>query len=292
MSAREGFFWTGVWITLALLFNVLIYFIYERHWFGASGATGKQAALEFFTGYLIEKSLSLDNILVIALIFTYFHVALAHQHRVLILGVLGALILRGIMIGVGVALIRMFSWTTYLFGAILLITALRMLFTRERTVEPDRNPLVRFTRRIFPVTSQYHGDAFFIRENGRRVATPLLIALVVVESSDVLFAVDSIPAIFAITHDPFIVYTSNVFAILGLRALYFVLANIIQRFRYLKASLVVVLAYVGVKLLLAHHFPIPTLLSLAVIAGILTVGIVASVLVSRRELSDPGTSAP
>jgi len=297
MTTRDGFFWTAVWIATALLFNVLVYFIYDRHWFSAGTGrltlTGGDAALKFFTGYVIEKSLSLDNIFVIALIFSYFHVPPASQHRVLFLGILGALVLRGVMIALGAAMIRNFSWTTYLFGGILLLTAARMLTAKHDKVDPEHNPLVRLTRRLFPVSHQFHGDYFFIREQGRLIATPLLIVLLVVESTDVLFAVDSIPAIFAITSDPFIVFTSNVFAVLGLRALYFVLAGVINRFRYLKVSLVIVLAFVGVKLLLAHKYPIPTLVSLAVIAGILTIGITASIIATRRDVvANEATSTP
>lgn len=295
MSTRAGLLWTALWVALALLFNGLVYFIYAGEWLGAGkgeGLTGADAALKFFTGYVIEKSLSLDNIFVIALIFSYFQVPLADQHRVLYLGILGALVLRGVMIGLGAALIRSFSWMTYVFGAILLLTALRLLLSRDEKIEPERNPLVRLARRIFPMSERMHGDRFFIREGGRRVATPLLIVLLVVESTDVLFAVDSIPAIFAITSEPFIVFTSNVFAVLGLRALYFVLAGIIDRFRYLKLSLVVVLAYVGVKMLLAHSHPIPTLISLGVIAGILTTGVVASIIANRREARRGGPASP
>jgi len=294
MGTREGLAWTGVWVALALVFNGLIYFIYRYDWLGASdaGPSGGTAAVEFFAGYLIEKSLSLDNIFVIALIFAYFKVPRENQHRVLYLGILGALILRGIMIGVGAAMIRRFDWMSYVFGAILLVTAARMLFSDHDKVEPEHNPLVRLARRMFPVTDRFRGEHFFVRENGRRMATPLLIVLIVIESTDVLFAVDSIPAVFAVTRDPFIVFTSNVFAVLGLRALYFVLADIIDRFRYLKVSLVVVLAFVGTKMLLSHRVPIPTLVSLGVIAAILTTGIVASVIVNRRELRTTAASTP
>ncbi len=283
IRTREALMWTVFWIFLGLLFNVAVYFIYEHHWLGIGTAireplSGKDAALKYFTGYVVEKSLSLDNIFVFALIFNYFGVPPIYQHRVLFWGILGALILRGIMIALGVALIQRFSWIIYVFGALLILTAVKMLMTREDKLEPDRNPLVRLARRFYPVTSDFEGQKFFTRVDGARAITPLFLVLLVVESSDVMFAVDSIPAIFAITTDPFIVFTSNVFAILGLRALYFALASILDRFRYLKVSLMLVLVYVGVKMILSGHYHIPTGISLAVIAGVLTTGIVSSLL--------------
>ena len=288
VKVAEAVTWTTVWVITSLLFNWAVYYLYEYHVLGIGASlghelTGKQAALQFFTGYVIEKSLSLDNIFVIALIFTYFGVRAEYQHRVLFWGILGALVLRGVMIGAGAVLIQRFSWTTYVFGVLLLLTAVKMLIARHDNLEPDKNPLVRLARRLYPVSEDFEGQRFFTRRNGRRVITPLFLVLLVVESSDVLFAVDSIPAIFAVTHDPFLVFTSNVFAILGLRSLYFVLAGVMDRFRYLKMSLVFLLAYVGVKMLLAHHYPIPTLVSLAVIGGILSVGVIASVLAGHRD---------
>jgi len=288
VSIKEAFAWTAFWIALALAFNVFVFFLYEHHWLGFGSALrheldGGQAALRFFTGYLVEKSLSVDNIFVIAMIFAYFKVPLAFQHRVLYWGILGALVMRGVMIVVGAALIATFSWTVYLFGAILLVTAARLLVVRHDNIEPGRNPVVRLVRRAFPVTEDFHGSHFFTSIEGRRAVTPLFVALIVIETSDVLFAVDSIPAIFAITTDPFLVFTSNVFAILGLRSLYFAVAGMVERFRYLKMSLVFLLAFIGVKMMLSHHHPIPTVVSLVVILGILSVGVLASIFASHRD---------
>jgi len=288
ISIREALAWTGLWVALALVFNVAVYFLYERHWLGIGlelghALTGRQAALQFFTGYLIEKSLSLDNVFVMALIFTYFVVPAVHQHRVLFWGVVGALVMRAAMILAGVALIRRFEWIVYVFGGLLLLTAVKMLVVRHDNLDPDKNPLVRFARRLYPVSTVFDGKRFFTTLDGKRAMTPLFLVLLIVESTDLLFAVDSIPAIFAITTDPFLIFTSNVFAILGLRSLYFALAGMMHRFRYLKMSLVFVLAFVGVKMILAHHHPMPTVVSLAVIVGILGVGIVASLVAGHRD---------
>jgi tellurite resistance protein TerC len=288
INVREALLWSAFWIMLALLFNILVYYMYEYHWLGIGKQIGhelggKKAALQFLTGYIVEKSLSLDNIFVIAMIFAYFKVPAIYQHRVLFWGILGALIMRGIMIAAGAALIQRFSWTVYIFGAFLIFTAVKMLIVRHDNLEPDKNPLVKLARRLYPVSKDFDGQRFFTIVNGRQAVTPLFIALLVVESSDVLFAVDSIPAIFAITLDPFIVFTSNVFAILGLRSLYFALAAMIEKFRYLKMSLVFILAYVGVKMLITHHYPIPAWVSLTIIGGILSVGILASVYGGKRD---------
>ncbi len=288
IAIPEALGWSALWVAVSLVFNVFVYVLYHNHWFGFGTlghheASGGEAALAFLTGYLVEKSLSVDNIFVIALIFGFFGVPLQLQHRVLYWGILGALVMRGVMIGAGAALIATFSWMTYVFGAILLLTAAKLLVTSHDTIEPDRNLAVRLVRRVFPVTARFEGSHFFVRREHRFAVTPLFVALVVVETSDVMFAVDSIPAIFAITQDPFIVYTSNVCAILGLRALYFALAGIIERFRYLKVSLVFLLAFIGVKMLIAHHYPIPTWVSLTVIAGVLFVGVVASLIAPTRQ---------
>lgn len=286
VSTREALIWAGFCILLALVFNVFLYFAYDRNWFdiASRGGTlsGKTAATQFFTGWLIEQSLSLDNIFVIALIFQYFAVPRIHQHRTLFWGIIGALVMRMAMILAGTALIQRFTWTIYVFGVLLLYTAIKMHRSQDEAVEPDRNPLVKLARKLYPVTSEFHGEKFFVRLEGRRAITPLFLVLLVIESTDLLFAVDSIPAIFAITRDPFIVFTSNVFAILNLRSLYFVLASMLEKFKYLKPSLVFVLAYVGVKMLLSHHYPIPTEASLSVIIGILAVGIIASIISSSR----------
>lgn len=288
IGVREALMWTAFWVALAMVFNVGIYFMYENHWIGLGrdighDISGKQAALQFFTGYLIEKSLSLDNIFVIALIFAYFKVPLEFQHRTLFWGILGALVLRGAMIGAGSTLIQRLEWMIYVFGGLLILTAVKMLVDRHDNLEPDKNPLVRFFRKFYPVTPEFEGSRFFTKMDGKKAVTPLFLVLLVVESSDVLFAVDSIPAIFAVTLDPFLIFTSNVFAILGLRSLYFALAAVMGKFRYLKMSLVFLMAFVGVKMLLSKHYHIPTSVSLAIIAGILSVGIIASIVGTHRD---------
>jgi tellurite resistance protein TerC len=263
---------------------VAVYFLYERDGLSvAVDVSGRRAAMEYITGYVIEKSLSLDNVFVIAMIFSHFAIPAAYQHRILFWGILGALAMRGAMIGAGSALLHRFGWLTYGFGAFLLFTAVRMLVTRHDTLEPEKSPLVRALRRVLPVSDRLDGERFFTRVDGRRAATPLFLVLLLVESTDLMFAVDSVPAIFAVTQDPFLVFTSNVFAILGLRSLYFALAGAMARFRYLKASLVFVLAFVGVKMLLVHHAKIPTWVSLSFILGILSVGVAASMVAGARD---------
>jgi tellurite resistance protein TerC len=283
IKTKEALLWTMFWIFLSLLFNVFIYFAYENHLFGIGKElghfmSGEEAALKYFTGYVIEKSLSLDNIFVIVMIFSYFHIPTIYQHRVLFWGIVGALLMRGAMIFAGVALIEKFEWMIFVFGGLLIVTALKMLFSKEEKVEPNKNILVRFVKKFYRVSDHYDGHKFFTKINGATATTPLFIALVVIESSDVLFAIDSIPAIFAVTTDPFIVFTSNVFAILGLRALYFALAAMIEKFVYLKISIVFVLIYVGIKMILSHSYPIPTGFSLGVILLILLLGITASLI--------------
>ena len=270
VSLREAAIWTGVWVGLSLTFNVGIYFF-----------QGQQAALEFLTGYVIEKSLSVDNIFVFVLIFSFFSVPAEYQHRVLFWGILGALFMRGAMIAAGVYLINQFYWVIYVFGAFLIFTGIRAAVKRGPAVQPGKNPVVRLMMRVMPVTDEYHGQRFFVRPSteggkGRRVATPLFVVLVLVEVTDLVFAVDSIPAVFAVTRDPFLVYTSNVFAILGLRALYFLLAGVIQRFHYLKIALSVILVFVGVKMLLSEVYEIPIGISLGVIGVTLVASVVAS----------------
>jgi tellurite resistance protein TerC len=291
VSLPEALGWTTAWVTLALVFNVCVYFLYELNPAGwdidTMQLTGRQAALQFFTGYVVEYSLSIDNVFVIAMVLSYFRVPPAEQHRVLFWGIFGALVLRGLMIGLGVLLIAKFSWITYLFGALLIYSAARMLVIQHDSLDPDANLFVRAFKRFYPVTTQFHGRHFFVIEDGVRMATPLFLALLMVEASDVAFAIDSIPAIFAITTDPFIVFTSNVFAVLGLRSLYFVLAGLMGKFRYLKISLVFLLAYIGVKMLLVHHHPIPNEVSLAIIAGILAVGILASLVMTPERRASP-----
>jgi len=276
----EALTWTFVWIAMALVFNVLVYHLYAENWLGwdidSSPLTGKDAALQFLTGYVVEKSLSVDNIFVIAMIFAYFQVPLRLQHRVLFWGILGAVVLRGLMIALGVTLMARFEWITYVFGTLLIFSAARLLLLRHDNIRPEGNLMLRLTKRLYPVTDDFVDSHFFVRRHGKTILTPLALALVLVESSDVVFAVDSIPAIFAITRDPFIVFTSNIFAILGLRSLYFVLAGLMDRFRFLKMSLVFILAYIGVKMLLAHYHPIPVAVTLAVVLGMLAVGVLAS----------------
>src|SRR5918992_4800542 len=278
VSLREALAWSVVWIALALIFNVGVYYV-----------GGEEKALEFLTGYLIEKSLSVDNLFVFLVIFSYFAVPPMYQHRVLFWGILGALVMRAIFIATGAALLTAFHWMIYVFGGFLIITGIKLLLTGDHKVEPEKNPAVRLLRRVMHVTKEYHGPRFFIRSNGRLWATPLLLVLVVVETTDVIFAVDSIPAIFAITFDPFIVYSSNVFAVLGLRALYFLLAGIMEMFRYLKVGLSFVLCFVGVKMVIVDLYKIPIGISLGVVAAILSVSILASFLVRSKAVGIPGS---
>ncbi|HKV09215.1 MAG TPA: TerC family protein [Thermoanaerobaculia bacterium] len=272
VSIREATVWSFVWITLAMIFNAGLWYF-----------RGAEPAVQFFTGYLIEKSLSVDNIFVIALLFNYFAVPREYQHRVLFWGILGALVMRAAFILAGAALLAKFHWILYLFGAFLILTGLKMAIFRDAEVHPENNPLLKLVRRLVPVTNEYRKDHFFVREGGKRMATPLFLVLVLVESTDLVFAVDSIPAIFAVTTDPFLVYTSNVFAILGLRSLYFVLAGVMAKFVYLKLGLSGVLVFVGTKMALMDVYKIPSPVSLGVIAAILTTAIVASLWRSRRE---------
>lgn len=272
LSLKEASIWSVVWITLAMVFNAGLYLF-----------AGPEPALQFFTGYLIEKSLSVDNIFIFLLLFTFFKVPAAYQHRVLYWGILGALIMRGTLIAVGVALIESFHWIIYLFGAFLIFTGIRMGFHKEIEVHPENDLLLKFIRRFVPVTENYEHDRFFVRRAGQVMVTPLLLVLLVIDTTDLIFAVDSIPAVFAVTRDPFLVYTSNIFAILGLRSLYFVFAGIMEKFYYLKLGLSVILTFVGVKMVLADVFSLPTALSLVVIAVVLTIAIVASIVRTRHQ---------
>ncbi|MEY2428795.1 MAG: tellurite resistance protein TerC [Verrucomicrobiota bacterium] len=276
---REALIWTAVWFSLAMLFAL-----------GLTPLRGNTEALQFLTGYLIELSLSMDNVFVIVLIFSYFRVPSQYQHRILYWGILGALVMRGLMIGLGLALISWLDWVLYIFGAFLVYSGVKMMFVHTE-VHPDKNRVVRWTRRLFPVTSEFDGQKFTTVWQGKRALTPLALVLVMVETSDLLFAIDSIPAVFAVTKRPFIVFTSNVFAILGLRSLYFVLAEAIGSFRYLKVGLSLVLIFIGIKMLIDPNdrppkwfqFDIPTSVSLIVVAGILIIAIVLSLTASRRE---------
>jgi len=281
VSIKEATIWSIVWITLSMLFNLAIYFFWEKV-APASSYSNSEAALAFFTGYLLEKSLSVDNIFVFVLIFTFFAVPAKYQHRVLFWGIIGALIMRGTLIIVGAALLKEFHWIIYIFGAFLIFTGIRMAIQRNEELHPEQNPVVKLLRRIMPVTDNYEGDQFFVRRLGKLMATPLFLVLLIVESTDLIFAVDSIPAIFAVTDDPFIVYTSNVCAILGLRSLYFLLAGVIEKFHYLKLGLSVVLVFVGIKMVITDLYKIPIGLSLGVIAGILIISVVASLWRAQR----------
>ena len=281
VSGREALIWSVVWISLSLVFNAVIYFFWDRM-MPDSTYTNSEAALAFFTGYLIEKSLSVDNIFVFILIFSFFAVPAAYQHRVLFWGILGALLMRGALIAVGAALLKEFHWVIYVFGAFLIFTGLRMARHQDEEVQPNKNPVVKFFRKLMPVTETFEKDKFFVRRAERLMATPLFLILLIVESTDLIFAVDSIPAIFAVTQEPFIVYTSNVFAILGLRALYFLLANVMDKFQYLKLGLSAVLTFIGVKMVVVDFYHIPVGVSLAVVAGILTISILASLWKARK----------
>lgn len=340
ISVKEALGWSAFWITLGLAFAVFIYVGYERHWLGL-GLTfdlmsaeprvveglgtvyndGGSATVKYLTGYLVEKSLAVDNIFVIAMLFGFFAVPAMYQHRVLFWGIVGALLMRGAMIAVGAQLIQRFTWVIYVFGAFLILTGVKMLLLKTDESDPDKNLVVRLTRRLFPITERFHGQHFFVRAGstasheaatpgapeerdrvvesapaGTLLATPLLLALVMVEFTDLIFAVDSIPAIFAITGDPFLVFTSNVFAILGLRSLYFALAGMIDKFRYLKVALAAVLMVVGVKMMthawlkqvLGQHF---NLYLLGVVLAILAAGVAASLWATRRE-SSRGSAEP
>lgn len=273
ISVKEATLWSVAWITLAMIFNLILYF-----W------QGSDVALKFLTGYVIEKSLSVDNIFVFVLVFSAFGVPTLYQHRVLYWGILGALVMRGALIFAGSALLERFHFIIYVFGAFLIFTGIKMAFDKsdEEGVDVEKNPLLKFFRKRFPVTDGYEGQKFFVKRDGKTFITPLLLVLVVIESTDLVFAVDSIPAIFAVTTDPFIVYTSNVFAILGLRSLYFLLAGVMDKFYYLKLGLSVVLTFVGIKMVIIDIYHMPTLVSLAVIIGVLTIAVVASLMRARR----------
>jgi tellurite resistance protein TerC len=272
VSVREALTWTCVWITLAMLFNLFVYYYFDR-----------SKALEFFTGYLIEKSLSVDNIFVIILIFSYFKVPSAYQHTVLFWGILGALVMRVIFILTGVELIHRFHWLIYIFGAFLVYTGIRMLTSGDLKIDPEKNPLVKLARKVMPITPSFEGDRFFVKQEGKTWATPLFLVVILIETTDLIFAVDSIPAILAISDDSFIVYTSNVFAILGLRSLYFALAGIEKYFKYLKFGLSAILVFVGLKMCIADIFKIPIEVSLIVIGFTLMIAMVSSRLFPGKQ---------
>lgn len=272
VSVRESFIWTAVWIILAFAFMAFIYYRYET----ISPGRGTGAALEFLTGYLIEKSLSIDNIFVFLLIFSYFDVPAQYQHRVLFWGIIGALIFRAAFIALGALLIAKFHAIIYVFGGFLIITGIKMAWAKDKQIHPERNPVLRLFRKMVSVTSDYRGKHFFVREAGKWLATPLFVVLIIIESSDIIFAVDSIPAIFAVTKDPYIVFTANVFAILGLRSLYFALAGVMRLFHHLHYGLSVILVFVGIKMILSDIYKIPIGISLGAVGLIIVVSIVAS----------------
>jgi tellurite resistance protein TerC len=282
VSTKEALIWSIVWISLSLAFNAVIYFFWDSM-VPNSSYTNSEAALSFLTGYLIEKSLSVDNIFVFILIFSFFAVPDAYQHRVLFWGILGALVMRGILIAVGAALLEQFHWIIYVFGAFLIYTGIRMARHQDEELRPQDNPVVKFFRRFMPVTEDFVEDKFFVRRAGVLFATPLFLILLIVESTDLVFAVDSIPAIFAVTRDPFLVYTSNVCAILGLRALYFLLAGVMDQFQYLKLGLSVVLTFIGVKMVIVDLYHIPVGASLAVVASVLIISVLASLWKTKRD---------
>lgn len=274
IKLREALMWVLVWISLAMIFNLIVL-----------SQFGKTKALEFLTAYVIEYSLSIDNIFVFIMVFSFFSVRKEYQHKVLFWGILGAVIMRAVFIFAGVALINRFHWIVIIFGAFLVFTGLKMLLQKEEAkVDPEKNSLVRLFRKFLPVTDQLHGDSFFVRKDGKNYATPLFIVLLIIESTDLIFAVDSIPAVLAISKDTFIVFTSNIFAILGLRSLYFAVSGIMGLFRYLKVGLAFVLTFVGLKMLAAYfHFEIPVTLSLSIIVLILLLSIIASVIIKRGD---------
>jgi tellurite resistance protein TerC len=270
IKIKEAFLLSFFWISISIMFNIWIYFQF-----------GEQKAFEFLTGYVIEKALSVDNLFVFLMVFSYFHVPSAYQHKILFWGILGALIMRAIFIAAGVTLIEQFHAVIYIFGAFLVITGIKMALMGDKKIDPEKNPVLKYLHKVMPVAEDYHEDKFFIKRAGKYVATPLFVVLVVIESTDVLFAVDSIPAILAITTDPFIIYTSNVFAILGLRALYFALAGVMPMFYYLNYGLSAILAFVGTKMLISDYYKVPIMFSLGVVASILVASIALSVVRAR-----------
>lgn len=284
IGVGEALRWTGVWIGVSLLFNLALYFLYGKGYIPNTELSGGEAALEFLTGYIIEKSLSMDNIFVMAAIFGYFKIPKIYQHRVLFWGILGAIIFRGVFVIGGAALLHHFEWIMYVFGALLIFSALKMLFSKEDEEQDlSQNTVIKLAKKFFPITTKIEGHAFFLKENGKRYITPLFLSLLVIETTDIFFAVDSIPAIFAVTRDPFIVFTSNIMAILGLRSLYFALAAMLGKFHLLKYALVFILGFVGVKMLIMEVYKIPTWISLSVIVFALGLGIAASFMFPAKE---------
>ena len=283
VGIKEALAWSGLWVAVSCLFAGWLYIeLAGNPVYGATVA--KEKVLEFFTGYILEKSLAVDNIFVFLMIFGYFKVAPKYQHRVLLYGVLGALVLRAVMIFIGAALVRQFEWILYLFGAFLLYTGISMMKSEEDEEDLSGNRLLGVVKKIIPVGSEFHGDKFFTTENGKKIATPLFLVLIMIELSDVIFAVDSIPAVFAVTTDPFIVLTSNIFAVLGLRAMYFLLADVAERFVFLKYGLAFVLSFIGLKMLMMHWVHIPISISLSVVFGALGASILTSLIYTKKQV--------
>lgn len=280
-TIKEALVWTGVWIALALVFGIGVYYY-----------MGSATALDYYTGYLIEKSLSIDNIFVFLLVFSYFQVPPKYQHKVLFWGIFGALVMRFVFIFTGVALLERFHWIIYVFGAFLVFTGIKLALEKDKEVHPERNPVLKLVRRLIPITKSYYGSKFFIRRSGKLIATPMFVVLIVIETTDLVFAIDSIPAILAITRDEFIVYSSNAFAILGLRALYFAVSGIMRLFHYLHYGLSLILVFVGIKMLTEEFFHIPTPYALAFIAITLTASVVASILNPKEEDPVPEEKLP
>lgn len=287
ISTKEATKWTAIWVTISFLFSGVIYWLYSNGLVAnTDNLTASNATIKYITGYLIELSLSVDNIFVITVIFTSFKIPLKYQHRVLFWGILGAIVFRALMIFFGVLLINKFSFTTYIFGAFLIFTAFKMLVSKDEEFQPKKSFVYRQIRKFIPITSHMNGEHFFVKMRHINAATPLFIALIIIEFTDILFALDSIPAILAITADPFLVFTSNIFAILGLRSMYFFLSNMLAKFHYLKYSLIAILTFVGIKLILAHHFKFPEWISLSVIALSLLAGIVVSLRSNSEEAAN------
>ena len=281
VSTKEALIWSIVWITIAMLFNLWLYF-YLSDKYDEDIAT--QKSLEFLTGYILEKSLAVDNLFVFVMLFAYFKVPEIYQKRVLVYGIFGALILRSIMIVVGATLVSQFHWILYIFGAFLLFSGIKMFKSSEDSGDIENNFIIKFLKRNFKITNNYHGEKFFVKIDGKTWITPLFVVLIFIEATDLIFAVDSIPAIFAVTTDPFIVYTSNIFAILGLRALYFILADMADRFELLKYGLAIILMFIGVKLLIMEFYKIPILLSLGFVIGVLAISIIASIKKTSKKI--------
>jgi tellurite resistance protein TerC len=282
IKTKEAATWSIVWISSALLFSIVIYFAFQNNWVSnPTNLTPTNAVMKFITGYLIELSLSVDNIFIIALIFSSFAIPKKYQHEVLFYGVLGAIIFRAIMIVFGVALINMFSWIIYVFGVFLILTALKMLFSQGNQNDPKDSKLYKWINKVYPVTHEIENDKFFIKKDGVKFMTPLFVALIIIELSDIFFAIDSIPAILAITSDPFIVFSSNILAVMGLRSMFFLIVGVLDKFKYISYSLVVILGFVGVKMLISHYVDIPEWFSLSVILLSLTGGMIASKVIKK-----------